>query len=141
MSIIRLFRRIFGRLKIQDDKDPRHSLGAIGEKSALNHLKYEGYRIRALNYRTKQGEIDIIAQEKNCIAFVEVRTLSGKQHDDAFSTVTNEKRHRLTKTAHQYLVKYKLTEMKWRFDFISVIVPENRIPKVKLIRNAFPPVG
>jgi putative endonuclease len=141
MSFSGFVRRIFGKSATSNDRDPRHSLGAIGEKAALNHLKYEGYRIRAVNYRTKQGEIDIIAQEKDCIAFVEVRSLSSEEHGDAFSTVTNAKRHRLTKTAHQYLTKYKLTEVKWRFDFISVVVPEDGIPRVKLIRNAFPPVS
>lgn len=140
MKLLAIFRRLIGKSDISNDKDPRHSLGTIGEKEALKHLKYEGYRIRALNYRSKRGEIDIIAQEKDCIAFVEVRTLSEGQHSDAFSTVTNEKRHKLTLTAHQYLNKYKLTDMKWRFDFISVIVPEDGIPRVKLIKNAFPPV-
>lgn len=140
MSLLDLLRRLIGKQNQQNNNDSRHSLGYIGEKEALKHLKYEGYRIRALNYRWKRGEIDIIAQEKDCIAFVEVRTLSSGNHNDAFSSVKNEKRHKLTLTAHQYLTKYKLTEMKWRFDFISVIVPEDGIPRVKLIKNAFPPV-
>ena len=140
MIFSEFIRRIFGRSANPNNKDPRHSLGTIGEKAALNHLKFEGYRIRTVNYRIKQGEIDIIAQEKNCITFIEVRTLSSGEHANAFSTVTNAKRHRLTKTAHQYLHKYKLTEMNWRFDFVSVIVPEDDIPRVKLIRNAFPPI-
>ena len=112
----------------------------MGEKTALNHLKHEGYRIRALNYRTKRGEIDIIAQENGVIAFVEVRTLSSEDHGDAFSTITHEKRHRLTRSANHYLDKYKLREMEWRFDFISVKIGRDKIPRVKLIRNAFSPV-
>ncbi len=120
-------------------KDPRHVLGELGEKAALKHLKHEGYRIRAVNYRTKKGEIDIIAQEKGVIVFVEVRTLSSEQYGDAFSTVNEPKRRRLTRTAHHYLDKYKLGEMEWRFDFVSVIIGKDEIPRVELIRDAFQP--
>ena len=123
----------------EDDRDSRHILGELGEKAALKHLKHEGYRIRALNYYTKKGEIDIIAQEKQVIVFIEVRTLSSEKHGEAFSTVNQSKRQRLTRTAHEYLNKYNLGERDWRFDFISVVIGDDGIPRVELTRDAFRP--
>ena len=123
----------------ENDRDSRHILGELGESAALKHLKHEGYRIRALNYRTKKGEIDIIAEEKRVIVFVEVRTLSSERHGEAFSTVNQGKRQRLTRAAHEYLNKYNLEERDWRFDFISVVTGNDRIPRVELTRDAFRP--
>jgi len=122
-----------------EGRDPRHVLGELGERAALDHLKHEGYRIRAVNYRTTKGEIDIIAQEKGVIVFVEVRTLSSERYGDAFSTVKEPKRQRMTGTAHHYLDKYKLRDMDWRFDFVSVIIGKDEIPRVELMRDAFQP--
>ena len=139
MKFSRLFRFFRSKSDPPDDEAPHLLLGKLGEKAALNHLKYEGYRIRALNYRTKRGEIDIIAQDNNVIAFVEVRTLSSEDHGDALSTITHGKRSRLTRAANHYIEKYKLREMEWRFDFISVKIGSDKIPRLKLIRNAFPP--
>ena len=139
MKFYRFFRFFQSKSNPPDDKARHLLLGKSGEKAALNHLKHEGYRIRALNYRTKRGEIDIIAQEKNVIAFVEVRTLSSEEHGDAFSTITHGKRRRLTRVANHYLDKYKLREMEWRFDFISVKIGRDKIPRVNLIRDAFSP--
>ncbi len=141
MSFLRIFRRLFPKSRpCENNDDPRHLLGRRGEKAALNHLKHEGYHIRALNYQwVKKGEIDIIAQEKNVIAFVEVRTLSTEQHGDPLSTISPSKRRHLTRVAHHYLNRYKLHDMDWRFDFVSVIIGEDKIPRVELIRNAFPP--
>jgi putative endonuclease len=134
----RLFRNTSPR---HDRKAARRELGTYGEKVALNHLRHEGYRIRALNYTVHNiGEVDIIAQEKDTIAFVEVRTLSEGTHDDSFSTLVHTKRRNLTKTARHYLRKYRLESMAWRFDFVSVIIGEDRVPHIELFRDAFPPV-
>jgi len=114
--------------------------GQLGEKVALKHLKFEGYRIRALNYRVHNvGEIDIIGEEKGVICFVEVRTLKGDDNSDAFKTLDHSKRRRLTRTAAQYLRKHRLDEKEWRFDFASVKIRDDGIPRVELVRDAFPP--
>ena len=52
----------------------RKELGNIGEKLARDFLKKKGYRIHETNFRCRAGEIDIIAQKKDCLAFIEVTT-------------------------------------------------------------------
>ena len=52
----------------------RKELGNIGEKLAKNFLKRKGYRIRETNFRCREGEIDIVAEQKDYLVFIEVRT-------------------------------------------------------------------
>ena len=52
----------------------RQTIGKQGENKAKNYLKRRGYQILETNYRTKAGEIDLIAKEKDCLVFVEVKT-------------------------------------------------------------------
>ena len=51
----------------------RQSIGRKGENKAKNYLKRRGYQILETNYRTKAGELDLIAKEKDCLIFVEVK--------------------------------------------------------------------
>ncbi len=55
----------------------RRALGEVGERLAAQHLLAKGYRIRERNFRTREGEIDIIAQHGDMLAFVEVRCRRG----------------------------------------------------------------
>ena len=67
------------------DKQTRAALGKQGEEFTQQWLKKNNYTILATNYRTKQGEIDIIARQKNVIAFIEVKLRSTR----LFSTFTS----------------------------------------------------
>jgi len=117
----------------------RSELGKKGEKIARNFLRRQGYRIRAMNYRCPYGEIDIIAQQRSTICFVEVRTLSSGKYGPPFETLTHTKRRRLTRAARHYLYRYKLTERDWRFDFVGIILAEKGPPEIELVKDAFPP--
>jgi putative endonuclease len=55
-------------------EDPRHSLGAAGERLAAEHLQRRGYRILERNYRTRWGELDIVAFDGRELVFCEVKT-------------------------------------------------------------------
>ena len=59
----------------------RRELGALGEKKAVDYLRKKGYRIREKNFRCRAGEIDIVAQDKDCLDFVEVRLTHGRRFD------------------------------------------------------------
>lgn len=118
----------------------RDDLGKKGETLARKFLRRRGYRIRALNYSCPRGEIDIIAQDRKSIAFVEVRTLSSAKYGPPFETVRYVKRRRATRAALHYLHRYRLQEMDWRFDFVGIILPEKGPPEIELIKDAFPPV-
>ena len=52
----------------------RRDIGILGEKLARNFLKKQGYHIKETNYRCPYGEVDIIAKDKDCLVFIEVRT-------------------------------------------------------------------
>jgi len=114
-------------------------LGEKGEKIARRFLRRQGYRIRALNYRCPQGEIDIIAQQGKTISFVEVRTISSGKYGPPFETISYKKKYRATRTARHYLHKYNLLSRDWRFDFVGIILAQNGSPEIELIKDAFPP--
>lgn len=114
-------------------------LGKKGEKIARKFLRRQGYRIRALNYSCREGEIDIIAQDGRTIAFVEVRTLSSGRHGPPFGTVRQKKRRHATRAARHYLHKYHLADRDWRFDFVGIVFAEKGSPEIELIKDAFAP--
>ena len=55
----------------------RLQLGKHGEEATVKYIKKQGYRILEKNFRTKTGEIDIIAEDKKVVAFIEVKTRTG----------------------------------------------------------------
>ncbi len=114
-------------------------LGKKGEKTARKFLRRQGYRIRAMNYSCPYGEIDIIAQDRKTIAFVEVRALSSGRHGPPWETMSYRKRRNVTRAARHYLHKYNLMVHDWRFDFVGIVFPEKGPPEIELIKDAFPP--
>ena len=60
--------------------DPRHSLGKMGEDLACAELGRRGYAVLARGYRTKYGEIDIVARDGETTVFVEVKTRAGDEY-------------------------------------------------------------
>jgi putative endonuclease len=114
-------------------------LGKRGEKIARKFLRRKGYRIRAMNYRCPNGEIDIIAQRGKTIRFVEVRTISSEKYGPPFGTMTYEKRRRATRAAVEYLHRFKLADRDWEFDFVGIVLGAEGPPEIELIEDAFPP--
>ena len=96
------------------------SKGAAGEVLAARFLRTKGYEVLCSNYRTRFGEIDIIAVNKQYIAFVEVKTRS----EDALYTprkaVTAAKQDRIIKTALLFLKEHPV-DLQPRFDVIEIV--------------------
>ena len=78
-------------------------LGAWGENLAAAQLEKEGYRIRERNFRCRLGEIDIIAQKGDILAFVEVKLRKSSSHGEAREFVTASKQQKLRMTASFFL--------------------------------------
>jgi len=115
-------------------------VGKTGEALAAAYLERQGYRILARNSRNKLGEIDIIAQDKNVICFVEVRTRQGAlKHEDALASVDIFKQKKLSMLAVNFLKKNNLTNEKARFDVVAVSLRSQECP-ILLIKDAFPVV-
>lgn len=87
----------------------RHITGQTGEALAATYLHTHGYVIVECNYRTRWGEIDIIARAEQTIYFFEVKTRYSKQHGHPFEAVSYRKRRNIQKAAWAYLLKSKPT--------------------------------
>lgn len=115
----------------------RKTLGALGEKKAAQYLKKRGYRIREKNFRCREGEIDIVAQDRDYLVFVEVRTRTGSEFGTPEESVTVAKRGRLVSVAMAYLQTHRNLPSLWRFDVVAIeVTPEGQVSRLELIQNA-----
>ena len=112
------------------------SLGERGEDFASRYLKKKGYKVIARNYKTRLGEIDIIAEQDNVVVFVEVKTRSNISFGYPFEAVNQKKRQKLKKVALLYLKKCP-RHYTARFDILSITLRGNNNPVIEHITNAF----
>ncbi|MHB8420216.1 MAG: YraN family protein [Myxococcales bacterium] len=111
------------------------ALGRQGEDAAAVALAREGYRILARNHGCRRGEIDIVAEEGDCLCFVEVRTRGGGAVSPA-ETVDRSKQRRVVAAARDWLYRHP-SERSIRFDVASVRRDAGGNLQVELLRNAF----
>jgi putative endonuclease len=115
----------------------RRALGELGERWAREYLERNGYRIRETNFRCREGEIDIIAQHKDCLVFVEVRTKTGLGFGTPEESVTSAKQEKLVSVAMSYLQTHDDLPSEWRIDVVAIEVsPKGRVARTELIQNA-----
>jgi len=122
---------------LEKDKDTPHALGRSGEEIALRFLKNKKYKIITKNYRLFRGEIDIIAQKRNILVFVEVKTRRSKNFGFPEESVTPSKQQQIKKIAQGFLVKNNLQDIECRFDVISLSFNDNEKFSIYHIKNAF----
>ena len=99
----------------------RRELGALGERHAARALRAKGYRILEGNFRTKQGELDLIARDGDTLVIVEVRTRTTTEYQTPLASVNAEKQAQLIRMARVYLNKHKLVDVPCRYDVVEVI--------------------
>ena len=115
----------------------RKELGAIGEKLAKNFLKKKGYRIRETNFRCQQGEIDIVAEQKDYLVFIEVRTKASSSFGNPEESVTNAKKENLIASALVYLNSHRNLPSLWRIDFVAIELDQKgKTTRIEIIENA-----
>ena len=117
-----------------------NELGEKGEERVVKFLKKNKYKILSRNYSLKTGEIDIIAEDKRYIVFVEVKTRSEGQMLTPALSVDRKKRLKILKTAALYLQKNN-TDKQPRFDIAEVIYDQKGKLNVNYIENAFEQEG
>lgn len=112
-------------------------LGERGERIAARFLRAQGYRILHRNVRLGKYEIDIIAQEADTVAFVEVKTRTEADPVRPEENVNREKRRRIIAAARKYITEKDDPEMYYRFDIVAIVLPDKGRPEIMLFRNAF----
>jgi len=110
--------------------------GEKGESIAVNCLKKQGYRIIELNYRTKLGEIDIIAKQGGSLVFIEVKARKSSRFGRPELAVTPKKQRKISMVALYYLKSTKQSNAKARFDVVAINSTDDG-PNIKIIKNAF----
>lgn len=116
----------------------RQELGESGENLAVSELTSRGYAIVARRYRTRYGEIDIIANDREALVFVEVRRKSGEGYGAAVESITPDKRRRVVRMAVEYLARYDLYDKcPVRFDVVAIDDQPDGTSKITVIQAAF----
>jgi putative endonuclease len=98
----------------------RQEFGIEGENIAVGELERRGYEILTRRYRTRYGEIDIVASDEGTIVFVEVKARATAEFGTAAEAVTAQKQRRLAAMATDYLARNRLTERPCRFDVVAI---------------------
>lgn len=114
----------------------RQKFGEESESIAVSYLKKQGYKIIEQNYRTKLGEIDIIAKEKDTIVFIEVKSRKSKNFGSPKWAVTPKKQRKISMVALWYLKTTMQSNVKARFDVVSIISSKDK-PSIEIVKNAF----
>lgn len=114
-----------------------NELGVRGEDEAARFLKKQGYRILERNFRSRLGEIDIVARDGDTIVFVEVKTRSGDSFGSPKDALSKSKMRRITRGSMDYLrMRRKTADVQTRFDVVSVELKDGAL-STELIKNAF----
>ncbi|OGO18788.1 MAG: hypothetical protein A2Z15_04160 [Chloroflexi bacterium RBG_16_50_11] len=115
----------------------RRETGAFGEKIACEFLGKNGYSILEKNYRCPDGEIDIIAQQKDTLVFIEVRTKKSWRFGSPEESITPVKKERLRNLAERYGQEHENLPETWRIDVVAIQMGSSgKIDRIEIIENA-----
>lgn len=113
------------------------TLGQEGEDLAARYLKRQGFRIHARNVHVGRYEIDLIAQEGDTIAFVEVKTRRPSTIAPPEANITRTKRRHLRAAAKAYVAAENQPDCYYRFDLIAIVLHESGEAEITHYRSAF----
>ena len=111
-------------------------IGAYGEHLAAKFLRDDKYNIKAANFKTYKGEIDLIAEKDGVICFVEVKTRQVGGITSPADAVNIHKQENIKSAASVYLNKWA-NGSDYRFDIIEVLLEGKEVQKINHLKNAF----
>jgi putative endonuclease len=107
-------------------QNSKQLLGASGEEIAVDYLISQGYVVFDRNWRSKSGEIDIVASEKfnsqDELIFIEVKTRSSRDYGDPIEAISATKYLRMYRLALEWLSENSASRELWRLDVISIVI-------------------
>jgi len=116
----------------------KDALGQYGERVAARHLLDAGMTIVATNWRCAEGEIDIVARDRDVVVICEVKTRRTDAFGSPAEAVTRTKADRLRRLAMVWLREHPVGRCAdVRFDVVSVLLPKAGMPAVEHLRGAF----
>jgi len=114
----------------------RKSLGNLGENLALKHLKNKGYRIIERNFRSKFGEIDIIALDGDFLVFIEVKTRWSEKFGLPEEAITPWKIRRVIKAGQYYKLLHPELPDALRLDAVVIdLFSSGKLERIEIIKN------
>jgi putative endonuclease len=116
----------------------RQDFGLQGEQLACDALAERGYEVLERRYRTRAGELDIIARHGEFLVFVEVKARQDRAFGDPEESVTTLKQQKMVWMATDYLTRSGLGEVPCRFDVVAICTDVDP-PDVTVIADAFRP--
>ncbi len=115
----------------------RIALGKQAENLACGELQRRGYAILARGYRTRMGEIDIVARDGPTIVFVEVKARTSGRFGPPGAAVDGRKQFRLARLALEYLLQRGWLDRPCRFDVVGILLPPGGRPALEVFSGAF----
>jgi len=103
----------------------------------MDFLRNQGYKIIEHNFKNSLGEIDIIAQDKGDLCFVEVKTRKTERFGSPFEAISKTKQRKLSQVALSYLKDKNLFNKSARFDVVGIVHGNRGKVTIELLKNAF----
>ena len=107
------------------------------ENLACLELRRRGHEISDRRYRTRIGELDVIARDGDTLVFVEVKTRATESFGSAFDAITRSKRRVIVQMAGDYLTRRRSWNGPCRFDVVAVTIPDDGRPRINIVAGAF----
>ena len=115
----------------------RRRIGELGEALARRHLIPRGYKIIEANFRTRNGELDLIAEKDGTLVFAEVRARGPSPLVTPEESVNKAKQDRLLTTAQEYLQARGAEDRDWRIDLVALEYGrDGSVTRIEIIENA-----
>ena len=111
--------------------------GLAGEEIAERYLTQHGYEIVERNFRSQQGEIDLIAREGDDLVFVEVKNYSARSYGTPLGAVNQSKRRSIIHAARTFIYRKRIVDTNCRFDVITIYRQPDGSRAIELYKNAF----
>jgi putative endonuclease len=114
--------------------DTRRKLGQWGERAAARYLEARGCQVVATNWRCTAGEVDLVVQDGEWMAFVEVRTRRGQAYGTPEESITAAKLARMATVAESYVYEQGW-EGDWRLDVVAIRARHGQEPEIEWYQN------